>query len=78
FANEVTGSPALTQESYWLANAFVAVKTDDGRWEARAGVRNIGDEEIIVQGFNLLAFPGLETAFLAAPRTYDFRVIFNY
>ncbi|MEM9750554.1 MAG: TonB-dependent receptor, partial [Pseudomonadota bacterium] len=63
FANEVTGSPALTQESYWLANAFVAVKTDDGRWEARAGVRNIGDEEIIVQGFNLLAFPGLETAF---------------
>ncbi len=78
YANEVTDSPNLRQDAYWLSNAFVAIKTADGRWEARAGIRNIGDEAILVQGFNLAAFPGVETAFFAAPRTYDFRLIYRY
>ncbi len=78
YANEVTDSPNLRQDSYWLSNAFVAIKTQDNRWEARAGIRNIGDESILVQGFNLASFPGVETAFFGAPRTYDFRLIYRY
>jgi iron complex outermembrane receptor protein len=78
YANEVTDSPNLRQDAYWISNAFFAVKTLDERWEARAGIRNIGDEAILVQGFNLAAFPGVETAFFAAPRTYDFRLIYRY
>ena len=78
YANEVTDSPNLRQDAYWLSNAFVAVKTRDGRWEARAGIRNIGDETIRVQGFNISAFPGVETAFYGAPRIYDFRLIYRY
>lgn len=78
YANEVTDSPNLRQDAYWLSNAFVAVKTANSRWEARAGIRNIGDKAILVQGFNLAAFPGVETAFFAAPRTYDFRLIYRY
>ncbi len=78
YANEVTASPNLNQDAYWISNAFVSVATKDGRWEARAGVKNISDEEIRVQGFNLAAFPGLEAAFYAAPQTYDFRLIYRY
>ncbi|MEM9880555.1 MAG: TonB-dependent receptor, partial [Pseudomonadota bacterium] len=78
FANEVTDSPNLRQDAYWLANAFVSLGATDKRWEVRAGVRNLTDEAIIVQGFNLAAFPGLEAAFYGAPRTYDIRAIFRF
>lgn len=78
FANEVTDSPNLRQEAYWLVNGFVSVGAPTGKWEVRAGVRNLGNEAIRVQGFNLAAFPGLEAAFYGAPRTYDVRAIFRY
>ncbi|MEM6537576.1 MAG: TonB-dependent receptor, partial [Pseudomonadota bacterium] len=77
-ATEISATPELTQESYWLSNAFLSLSGAEGKWEARVGVRNIEDEAIQVQGFNLSEFPGLQTAFFRAPRTYDFRLIFNY
>lgn len=77
-ATEISATPELTQDAYWLTNAFAAVGTQNGRWQLRGGVRNISDEEIQVQGFNLTEFPGLQSAFFAAPRTYDVRVIFRY
>jgi len=77
-ATEISATPELTQEAYWLTNAFASLATADGRWEARAGIRNIGDENIQVQGFNLSEFPGLQAAFFSAPQTYDFRVIYRY
>ncbi|WP_018997032.1 TonB-dependent receptor [Hirschia maritima] len=78
YANEVTDSTNLRQDAYWLSNAFASVKTPDNRWEVRAGIRNIGDESILVQGFNLAAFPGVETGFYGAPRTYDLRLIYRF
>ena len=78
YANEVTASPNLNQDAYWLANAFVSVGSTDGRWEARVGIKNISDEAIRVQGFNLAAFPGMEAAFYAAPQTYNVRLIYRY
>ncbi|MEM6651185.1 MAG: TonB-dependent receptor [Pseudomonadota bacterium] len=78
YANEVTDSPNLRQDAYWLSNAFVSIKTKDERWETRAGIRNIGDEDILVQGFNLAAFPGVETGFYTAPQTYDIRLIYRF
>ncbi len=77
-AVEVTDSPNLEQGSYILGNAFVAVKTADNRYEVRAGVQNLSDEAIRVQGFNLSAFPGVETGFFAAPRTWDIRAIVRF
>ncbi len=75
--NEITASPILAQERYVLLNAFVALKSADGRWELRGGVRNATDQAIRVQGFNLSEFPGVELGFFTAPRTYDFRLIFR-
>lgn len=77
-AIEISASPELTQDGHEMVNAFAAIKTNDARWEFRAGVKNATDATIRVQGFNLSEFPGVQTGFYAAPRTYDFRVIYKY
>lgn len=76
--NEITASENLAQNKYAIVNALVSVKTEDARWEVQAGVRNLTDQSIRVQGFNLSEFPGFELSFFSAPRTYDFRVIYRY
>ena len=77
-AIEISASPELNQDGHEMVNAFAAIKTNDERWEFRAGVKNVTDTAIRVQGFNLSEFPGVQTGFYAAPRTYDFRVIYKY
>lgn len=77
-AIEITASPELTQDGHEIINAFAALKTKDEKWEFRAGVKNATDATIRVQGFNLAEFPGVQTGFYAAPRTYDFRVIYKF
>ncbi|MBI1365193.1 MAG: TonB-dependent receptor [Alphaproteobacteria bacterium] len=77
-ATEITASPVLTQRRYALLNAFVGLKTADERWEFRAGVKNATDRAVRVQGFNLSEFPGVQLGFYAAPRTYDFKLIYQY
>ena len=77
-ATEISASDELTQDAYWLTNAYASLGHRDGSWLIKAGVRNLGDEAIQVQGFNLSEFPGLQSAFFAAPRTYDLRVVYRY
>ncbi|MFU8833436.1 MAG: hypothetical protein ACNA7J_14955, partial [Wenzhouxiangella sp.] len=77
-ANEITDSPQLRQGSYVLLNATIALAGIDGRWELRAGGRNLTDKTIIVQGFNLSEFPGLETAFFGSRRSYDLRLFYHF
>jgi iron complex outermembrane receptor protein len=73
-----TASEALAQDSYTLANAFVSVRTDDDRWELRAGAQNLTDEKVRVQGFNLSEFPGYQLAFYSARRTWNLHVAYRY
>jgi iron complex outermembrane receptor protein len=75
---EITASETLAQHAYWLANAFLGIKTSDDRWELRAGGRNLGDQRVRVQGFNLSEFPGYQLAFYSASRTWDVHLIFRY
>ncbi len=77
-ATEITASPVLTQDGHEVVNALVSLKAADERWELRAGVKNLTDEAIRVQGFNLSEFPGVQLGFYAAPRTYDARLILRY
>ena len=77
-ATEITDSPVLRQDAYTLLNAFAALRSTDGVWEVRAGVQNLTDEAVRVQGFNLADFPGVQLGFYAAPRTYDLRLIWRY
>jgi iron complex outermembrane receptor protein len=75
---EITASEVLAQDSYTLANAFVSVRTDDDRWELRAGAQNLTDEKVRVQGFNLSEFPGYQLAFYSARRTWNLHVAYRY
>ncbi len=75
---EITASEVLAQDSYTLANAFVSVRTDDERWELRAGAQNLTDEKVRVQGFNLSEFPGYQLAFYSARRTWNLHVAYRY
>lgn len=77
-ATEITNSPVLRQGAYTLFNAFAALRSSKGAWELRAGIQNIGNEKVRVQGFNLAEFPGVQLGFYSAPRTYDLRVIYRY
>ncbi len=77
-ANEITDSPLLRQDAYVILNAFAAIKTADERWELRAGGRNLSGRDIRVQGFNLAEFPGVQTAFFGARRSWDLRLFFRY
>jgi len=77
-ATEITASPVLRQDAYTLLNAFAALRSTGGTWEVRAGVQNLSDEKVRVQGFNLAEFPGVQLGFYAAPRTYDLRLIYRY
>lgn len=77
-ATEITDSPVLRQRAYTLLNAFVGLRSAKDKWELRAGVQNISNEKVHVQGFNLAEFPGVQLAFYTAPRTYDLRMIYRY
>lgn len=76
--NEITASEILAADEYVIVNAFLSVRTEDGRWEFRGGVQNLTDQAIRVQGFNLSEFPGFQLSFFSAPRTYDFRLFYRY
>lgn len=75
---EITASQVLAQDPYTLANAFISVRTDDDRWEVRAGGQNLTDEKVRVQGFNLAEFPGYQLAFYSARRTWNLHVAYRY
>lgn len=77
-ATEITDSPLLAQPDYALLNAFVELGTADGKWQLRAGVRNLTDHAVRTQGFNLADFPGVQVSFYGAPRTYDLRLTHRF
>ena len=48
--NDAANSPELHQSAYTLVDASIGYTATGGRWNIRAGVRNITDERIIVSG----------------------------
>ena len=77
-ATEITDSPVLRQPGYERINGFVAIGDLDERWELRAGVENLTDNAVRVQGFNLADFPGVQLGFYGAPATYDLRFVLRF
>ena len=44
----------------------------------KLGAKNLTGRDIRVQGFNLSEFPGVQTAFFGARRTWDLRMIYRF
>lgn len=71
---EITSSEVLAQEGYVMANALVSLARKDEAWTLSAGVKNLTNENVIKQGFNLSEFPGYQLGFYGAPRTFEVRL----
>ena len=53
--NDAVNTPQLKADSYNLVNAAVILNTNDDRWEAIVGIRNLTDEEYLITGNSAFA-----------------------
>jgi len=64
----------LSQEAYWLFNARLAYRTPDGLIEVAGWVRNLTDEEYLVDAFDLSLGTSKVLQIWGMPRTYGVTV----
>lgn len=65
-------------DSYFLINARVAWISPDDTWEASVKIRNITDERIGIQGFDLATFCGCNEISFQPPRWYGFSLRYRH
>ncbi|MBT8447177.1 MAG: TonB-dependent receptor, partial [Gammaproteobacteria bacterium] len=64
----LTQAPASTENGYAVGNARASYTTNDEKWEAAIFVKNIADEEYLVQTFDLGGILGMTEEFYGLPR----------
>jgi iron complex outermembrane receptor protein len=69
---------ALTEDSYWLVNAFAAWTSADTHWNVTAGVRNATDELYRTEGQEFRSVGNIQTAYYGDPRTYSVSLNYRY
>lgn len=74
----VDNQDALTQDSYWLSNAFVGFTSADQHWEVVAGVKNLADEVYKTDAQEFSSVGNIQTAYYGDPRTYSLSLTYNY
>ncbi|WP_084399079.1 TonB-dependent receptor [Henriciella aquimarina] len=67
----------LGQDAYWLANARLALRPQGGRWELAAFVKNLADEEYLVDAFDVSDF-GFDELVYGDPRTYGISLTYRF
>jgi len=68
----------LTEDSYWLVNAFAAWTSADTHWNVTAGVRNATDELYRTEGQEFRSVGNIQTAYYGDPRTYSVSLNYRY
>ena len=74
----VDNAPGLSQGAYTLAGLFGVWDSSDGRWQLRAGVRNLTDEVYKTDGQEFSSIGGIQTAYYGAPRNYYASLRYNF
>ena len=74
---DATERLAVSQDSYWLANARIALSGRDGAWEVAAWARNLADERYFSQIFRS-STAALLSALAGDPRTYGVEATFRF
>ena len=74
---DTQNTPRLGQEAYTLANARIALQPDDDRWEAALFVKNLTDEEYIVDAFDVADF-GYDELVYGNPQTYGISLSYKF
>lgn len=74
----VDNQDVLTQDGYWLANAFTSVTSPDGDWTFTAGIRNITDEVYKVDAQEFSSVGNIQTAYYGDPQTFYVSALFRF
>ncbi|MBY4595140.1 TonB-dependent receptor [bacterium BD-1] len=74
----VDNAPGLVQDAYTLVGLYGVWDSSDGRWQLRAGVRNLTDELYKTDGQEFSSIGGIQTAYFGAPRNYYASVRYNF
>jgi iron complex outermembrane receptor protein len=74
----VDNRDVLTQDDYWLFNALVRWDSPDERWNATAGIKNIGDEVYKTDAQEFSSVGNIQTAYYGDPRTWSLSVGFSF
>jgi len=68
----------LTEDDYWVLDAFASWVSESGTWTLMAGVKNWGDKEYRIEGQEFRSVGNIQTAYYGNPRTYTFSVEYRY
>jgi len=74
---DTANTPRLGQGAYVLANARIALKPASDRWELAAFVKNITDEEYIVDAYDVADF-GFDELVYGNPQTYGVSLSYRF
>lgn len=74
----VDNAPGLRQGAYTLAGLYGVWDSVDGRWQLRAGVRNLTDEVYRTDGQEFSSIGGIQTVYYGMPRNYYASVRYNF
>ena len=74
----LTRAEASTENGYTVANARVAYRSGDDRWELAAHVSNFTDEEYLVQTFDLAGVLGMTEQYYGMPRWWGVTASYQF
>ncbi len=66
----VDNRPGLTENGYWLANAYVQYDAPGGRWYVRGAVKNLGKALYKTDGQEFSSVGNIQTVYYGDPRTW--------
>ena len=70
----VDNRDVLTQDAYWLVNAFATWRSSDGKLHATIGGKNLTDEVYKTDAQEFSNVANIQTAYYGAPRTWSVTV----
>ena len=74
----LAGIDAVRENGYTIGNVSLTYATDDGRWQYSAFVKNVTDEEYLVQTFELGLFLGMTEQYFGRPQWWGLSVQYNW
>jgi len=73
---DAENDPLTMTDPHFLINGRISVKPKSHRWEIALWGKNLGDEDVVLSGFNVPIL-GLVTHVVNAPRTYGLSLSWN-
>lgn len=74
----VDNRPNLMQEAYTVSGLFGVFDSSDGRWQLRAGVRNLSDKTYMTDAQEFSSVGNIQTAYYGWPRNYYVSFRYNF